>query len=71
MRMAPILVYMVYNGFKNGLNADIVYERLMDISDSYAMHAHALTFLCSCMIGKWRQDDIKQFLPQVQLFGML
>ena len=71
MCMAPIPVYMLYDGFERDLDAVMVNEWLMDSSDSSTMHVHALTFLCSCMIRKYIQNYIKEFLPQAQLFGMI
>ena len=71
MRIAPIPEYMMYNGFERNLNADKVYERLMDSSESSTIISHALTFLHYCLIGKWIQNDSKPFLPQAQLFDML
>ena len=35
------------------------------------MCTHALTFLPSCIIGAWRLNDAKPFLPHEQFYGML
>ena len=71
MCMAPIPVYMLYGGFERDLDAAMVNEWPMDSSYSSTMHVYALTFLCSCMIKKYIQNYIKEFLSQAQLFGMI
>ena len=71
MRMVPIPAYLVYNVFYSNLDAAMVYKRLMDSSDSSTIHTHALTLLCLFIVSKLRQKDIKPFLPQAQLSGML
>ena len=71
MRMVPIPAYLVYNVFYSNLDASMVYKLLMDSSDSSTIHTHALTLLCLFIVSKLRQKDIKPFLPQAQLSGML
>ena len=71
MKIAPIPSYFIYDGFEKDLYAAIVYKRLMYSAESSHMRSHALEFLRSCMIGQWILNDIKPFLPQSQLFGIL
>jgi hypothetical protein len=75
MRLAPIPAHLVFDGFNDDLNTSMVYERIMesivDDTDRSPMLDHALAFLRSCMIGAWRQDDIKPCIPQHDFFGML
>ena len=66
MLIALIPNYMAYDVFKQDLDAAIVNERLMDSLDS-----SVITFLCSYMISKLRQKNIKPFLPQAQFFAVL
>ena len=70
MKIALILPYFIYDGFEKDLDASMVYERLMDITETSYMHSHALSSLRSFMIGKWRLNYAKPFLPQSQFFGM-
>ena len=60
--MAYIPAYMMNIGFEQYLDADMVYERPMDSSDSSSIISHALAFLRYCMIRKWRQNESKPFL---------
>ena len=71
IKIAPISSYFIYDGFETDLDTAMFYERLMDSTETSYMHSHALTFFRSCVIGKWRLDDVKPFLPQSQFFGML
>ena len=48
----------------------MVYERLMDSTETSDMQSHVLTFLRSCMIGQWRLNNAKPFLAQAKFFGM-
>ena len=63
MEIAPILEYLIYDGFEKYLDAAMVYERLMYITGTSVMHLHALTFLCSCMIVQLRPNNSKLLLP--------
>ena len=49
----------------------MVYERLVDITETSYTHYLALSFLRSFMIGKWRINDAKPYSPQSQSFGIL
>ena len=62
MKIAPIPSYLIYDGFEKNLDASIVYERLMDIIETPDMHSHALTFMRSLMIRKWRLNNVKTLL---------
>ena len=57
MKIAPIPTYLVYDGFENDLDAVIVYERLRACQHPSDMLDHAIAFLRSCLIGKWRLHD--------------
>lgn len=71
MRIAPVPAYMIFDGFNDDLDASMVYERLMDVQDRTPMIDHALMFLRSCMIGQWRQQDIRPHIPINEFFGMV
>ena len=71
MNMATIPSYFIYDGFDKDLDASMVYKRLMNSTETSNTHSHALTCMCSCIIGKWRLIDAKPFLPQLKLFGIL
>jgi len=71
MRIAPILAHLVFDGFDTDLDASMVYERLMDIHDRTPMVDHALKFIKACMVGGWRIDDIKPYIPRNKFFGMV
>ena len=45
MKISPIPVYLVYHGFEKYLDADMVYERLIDSTELSGMYSHALIFL--------------------------
>ena len=49
----------------------MVYKRLMNSIETSYMHSHALTFICSCMIGKWILNDAKPLLSQSQFFRII
>ena len=71
MKIAPIPTYMVWDGLDKDLDAAMVYERLRDCQHPSAMRTHALTFLRTCMVGRWRDNDEKPFLPADRFFTML
>ena len=71
MKIDPILPYFIYDGSENDLYAAMLYKRIMDSTETSDMHYHALIFLPSFVIGQWRLNDSKPFLPQSQFFGML
>ena len=71
MNIVPFLSYLIYDGFDRDLATAMVYERLMESIETSDVHYHALTFLHSCLIVKWRLNDAKPLLPQSQFFGML
>ena len=71
MKIAPIPAYLVWDGFDKDLDAAMIYERLMDCQHESPMKTHALLFLRSCMIGGWRLNDTKPFLPATQFYAML
>ena len=72
MRIAPIPAHLVFDGFNTDLDASMVYERLMDIHDRTPMIEHALEFINkACMVGGWRIEDIKPFVPHNEFFGMV
>ena len=47
IKMSTIPSYLIYDGFEKDLNAAMVYERIMDITETSDMHSHMLTFLHS------------------------
>ena len=69
-KIDPIPSYFIYYGFEKDLYTAMVYKRLMDSTETSATHSHALIFLRSCMIGKWRLNDAKTLLTQSQFCGM-
>lgn len=71
MKIAPIPAYMVWDGLDQDLDAAMVYERLMDCQHPSPGRTHALAFLRSCLIGQWRDNDKKLFLPANRFFTML
>ena len=71
MKIAPIPAYLVWNGFDKDLDAAMVYERLMDCQHDSEMRTHAVTFLQSCIVGRWRDNDEKPFLPAEVFYNML
>jgi len=71
MCIAPIPAYLVFDGFETDLDASMVYERLMDIHDKTLMIEHALEFIKACMVGGWRNDDVKPFIPHNEFYGMV
>jgi len=71
MRIAPIPAYLVFDGFETDLDASMVYERLMDIHDKTPMIEHALEFIKGCMVGGWRINDVKPFIPHNEFYGMV
>ncbi len=62
LRFVPIPAYFVYDGFNDDLHAAVVYERLREAQSQSLWKDHALTFLRSCMVGNWRNNDPKPFL---------
>ena len=71
MCIAPIPAYLVWDGFEQDLDASMVYERLLDCQHDSPMRTHALAFLRSCMIGGWRVQDEKPFVPVAMFFAMV
>ena len=71
MKMAPIPPYLVYDGFEEDLEANMVHERVLDCQHDSPMWSNALEFLSACKIGQWRMADIKPFLPAEQFHRML
>ena len=71
LKISPIPEYLIYDSFKKDLDVVLVYERILDSTKVSDMYSNALTFLLVCMIGQWRFNDKKTFLPQSQFFGML
>ena len=61
MNIAPIPAYLLYDGFEKDLDSAMVYERLRYCQHPSPMLTHAITFLRSCMVGKWRENDRKPF----------
>ena len=61
MNLAPVPAYLMYDGFNKDLDAAMVYERLRNCQHPSPMLDHAIAFLRSCMIGKWREGDRKPF----------
>ena len=70
MQLAPIPTYLVYDGFEEDLDAAIIYERLRACQHPSEMLNHAIAFLRSCMIGKWRLDDNKPFTSPASFTAM-
>ena len=64
MGLAPIPPYLVYDGLDEDLDARMVYEWLMLSQHPSEMRTHALAFLCTCLVGQWRQSDAKHTATQ-------
>ena len=45
MKISPIPAYLVYDGFKKDLDADMVYGRLLDSTEVSDIYSHVLKFL--------------------------
>jgi len=71
MHIAPIPAYLVFDGFETDLDSSMVYERLMDIHDKTPMIEHALEFVKGCMVGGWRIDYVKPFIPHNEFYCMV
>ena len=71
MGLAPIPPYLVYDGLEEDLDAGMVYERLMMSQHPSEMRTHALAFLCTCLVGQWRQSDARHTATQGEFFCML
>ena len=71
MKIAPIPAYLVWDRFDKDLDATMVYERLMYCQHDSEMRTHVVTFLWSCMVGCWRDNDEKPFLPAEVFYNML
>ena len=71
MLLAPIPVYLVWDRFEKDLDAGMVYEQLMDCQHELDARTHAMSFLRSCLLGRWRDNDAKPFLPAHKFFHML
>ena len=68
--LAPIPVYLVYDGFENDLDAAMVYERLLTTAQTGPMIDHARQFLCSALVGPFRANDKKPFVPAAEWLTM-
>ena len=71
IKISPIPSYFIHGGFEKYLDASMVYESLVDGTETSEIRSHVLTFLRSCMIGKWRLNYSKPFLPQAQFFDII
>ena len=64
MNIAPIPAYLIYDGFEKELNAADIYERILqETAHPSDMLTHAAAFLRSTLIGPYRNDDNKPFVP--------
>jgi len=43
----------------------------VDVHDKTPMIDHALEFIKACMVGGWRIEDVKPFIPHNEFFGMV
>ena len=58
LKVAPIPPYFLYDGFEGGLDATLVYERLLrhnDVTDD--IFAHLKTFLRACLLSHNTADN--------------
>jgi len=69
MKISLIPAYFVWDGFNQDLDSAQVYERLvMDSHEDSTMIEDALDFLCTCMIGNWRNNNEQLFTSATQFF---
>ena len=69
--IANILAYLIYDGFNQYISVALVLKRMWDIQHYYPMRDHALSFLRSCMVVRWRNTDTKPFAAQSKLCKIL